>query len=91
MAFDLSSVLGGVGNILPSQNELVNNIVLGAVTSVVLSGLKSQSGQDALDPLHLFHKDGTSTIVGKTISAAAFASLPPASQAMLMAQGYSIV
>ena len=91
MAFDLNSVLGNLGNIIPSSNELVNNIALGAATSVVLSGLKSQGGQDAIDPLHIFHKDGSSTVIGgKTMSGAAFAALDPATKAQVLAAGYMI-
>ena len=91
MAFDINSVLGGLGSIVPSTNELANQIALGAATSVVLAGLKSSAGQDAVDPLHIFHKDGGSTIVGKTIAASAFNALDAAGKAQVLASGVSIV
>lgn len=94
MAFDigaLSGILGDLGKMLPSTNDLANQVVTGAVASVVMAGLKSQSGLDAIDPLHIIHPNGASTVVGgKTITAAAFASLPPASQAQILAAGYVI-
>lgn len=90
MAFDLGSVLGNLSSVLPTQNDIANQVVTGAVASVVLSGLKSQSGQDAVDPLHLFHANGTSTVIGKSITAAAFNALSPASQANILAAGYVI-
>lgn len=97
MSFDLSSlsVLGNsLSSMMPSSSDIVSNIALGAATSVVLAGLKSQQGADALDPLHLFHQAPASNpniAVGPTIAAAAFASLPAASQAQLLAAGVHIV
>lgn len=94
---DVTQLLSGLNlsAIMPTGNELLNNLVAGAAGTVVLAGLKSQAGQDALDPLHLVHKDpaagaASSTVIGKSITAAAFASLPAASQAQILAAGYVI-
>ena len=99
MAVNLTGVIGDLTNLIPSSNDLVQNIVLGAGTSVVLAGLKSNAGADALDPLHIFHHPaaadgtgaGTSTVVGKSITASALAALPAATQAQVLQQGYVIV
>jgi hypothetical protein len=97
----LGSLTSNIGSLLPSGSQLAENIALGAATSVVLAGVKSQGGQDALDPLHLFHKDAPpatptqlnnpNVVIGPTITASAFASLPPATQAQLAASGVHIV
>jgi hypothetical protein len=91
MAVNLTGIVGDLTNLIPSSNDLVQNVILGAGTSVVLAGLKSNSGQDALDPLHLFHKDGSSTVVGgKTISTAAFNALDAGGKAQVLAANYII-
>lgn len=94
MSFDLASFSGIVGDVaknLPSNNDIMNQVVTGAAASVVLAGLKSNAGQDAVDPLHLFHKDGSSTIVGKTLPASALATMGPDQIKALAAAGYSFV
>ena len=90
---DLSSFGGIVGDLvknLPTNNDIANQVATGAIASVLLAGLKSQSGQDAIDPLHLIHPQGGSTVVGKSITAAAFGALPPDAQAKILAAGYVI-
>jgi len=92
MAIALTGVLGDLSSAIPSSTDILQQVMIGAGASVVLAGLKSQSGLDAVDPLHIIHKDQpTSVVVGKTISAAAFSALSPAAQAQIMAGGYSIV
>lgn len=98
MGFDISSlnVLGNsLSSMIPDSSSILSNIALGAATSVVVAGFKSQQGQDALDPLHLFHHDqpanNPNAVVGATISASAFAALPPATQSQLIASGVHIV
>lgn len=102
---DISSALSGVNlsAIMPSSTELLNNIALGAATSVVLAGVKSKAGQQALDPLGLFphpaegapaappNVNNPAAIVGPTITASAFAQLPPGVAAQLTAAGVHIV
>lgn len=91
MAFDigaLTGILGDLGKVLPSQNDLANQLVTGAVGSVLMAGLKSQSGLDAIDPLHLIHPNGSQTVVGSrtTISAAVLATMPADARAAVLAQ-----
>lgn len=93
---DVSSVLSNVNlnALLPSSGEILNNLALGAATSVVLAGIKTSAGKDALDPLGLFHgkeSNNPSAVVGPTITASAFAMLPPATQAQLTASGVHII
>ena len=103
MNLDLNSVSNALSSYMPSGNALVQNIALGAATSVVLAGLKQQVGSGAMDPLNLFphpaaapaapaaQSNNPSAVVGPTITASAFASLPPATQAQLSASGVHIV
>jgi hypothetical protein len=91
MAVALTGVVSDLSSLIPSSSDILQQVIIGAGASVLLSGLKTSAGIDAVDPLHIFHKDGGSTVVGKTITGAAFAALPPATQAQLMAGGYTIV
>ena len=87
--------LGTILSALPNTNDIAQQLMLGAGTSVVMAGLSSAAGQNAIDPLHLIFKTTTTapnTPVAPatnipTITAAAFASLPPASQQALLAAG----
>lgn len=98
MAFDISSlnILGNsLSSMIPDSSSILSNIALGAATSVVVAGFKSSQGQDALDPLHLFHKDAPANnpnaVVGATITSSAFAALPATTQTTLIASGVHIV
>src|SRR5512139_3658718 len=100
---DITGALSNIDltKILPSSGDLLNNLALGAATSVVLAGVKSQAGQAALDPLGLFHRNdpapqvaqanNPSVVIGPTVTASAFAMLPPATQAQLTASGVHII
>jgi hypothetical protein len=103
MAIALTGVLSDLTSLLPSSGDLLQQVLLGAGASVVLSGLKSQAGLDAIDPLHLIPRPAVpatatapaqpaavSAVIGKSITVAAFASLPAASQAAVLAAGYVI-
>lgn len=90
MAVDLTGVLADLSSAIPSSSDVLQQVLLGAGASVVLAGLKSQAGLDAVDPLHIIHKDGTSTVVGKSITGASFSALAPAAQASVLAAGYVI-
>lgn len=93
MAVDLSSFGGVIGDLvknLPTNNDIASQVATGAIASVLLAGLKSQAGQDALDPLHLIHPAGGSTVVGKSISSAAFNALSPTDKTAVLAAGYVI-
>jgi hypothetical protein len=95
----LSSLTSSLGALVPNSSDILQNVALGAATSVVMAGMKSQAGADALDPLQLFHKDAPqvspannpNAVVGATITASAFAALPAGTQAQLTAAGVHIV
>jgi hypothetical protein len=91
MSVSLTGVVGDLSNLIPSSSDVLQQVIVGAGASVVLAGLKTNAGVDAIDPLHIFHKDGGSTIVGKTIPASAFNTLDAAGKAQVLAAGTSIV
>lgn len=91
MGVNITGIFSDLQNLVPSQSDILNQVLAGAAGTVVLSGLKSNAGQDAVDPLHLFHKDGSSTVIGPTIPASVFSALPAAQQQALMAQKYVVV
>lgn len=95
----LTGIVGDLTSLIPSSGDLINQVIVGAGASVVLAGLKSNAGQDAVDPFHIFHHPapdgattgGVSTVVGKSITASALAALPAATQAQILQQGYVIL
>lgn len=95
----LTGIVSDLTSLVPSSSDLINQVIVGAGASVVLAGLKSNAGQDAVDPFHIFHHpaptDGTaggvSTVVGKSITASALAALPASTQAQVLQQGYVIL
>ncbi len=104
MAIPLTGIVGDLSNLVPSGSDLLQQIILGAGASVVLSGLKTAGGQEAIDPLHFFHKPAveatpttpatpatSSVVVGKTVMGSVFATLTPAIQDRMMSQGYTVV
>ena len=95
MAVDLTGILGSLTSAIPSSSDILQQVIIGAGASVALAGLKSQAGLDAIDPLQIIHKDAPNNnpnnMVGATVTASAFAALPPASQAALAAGGVHIV
>lgn len=91
MAVNLTGVLSDLASAIPSSSDVLQQVLLGAGASVVLAGLKTNAGLDAVDPLHIIHKDGTQTVSGgKSISAAAFAALPADAQSRVLAAGYVV-
>ena len=95
MGINLSSLSGLVsqlGNLLPSGASIVENLVVGAATNTVVKGLQA-GGADALDPLHLFPHpaNNPASVQSPTITASAFATLPPAAQATFLTAGGHIV
>lgn len=94
MAFDPMAVLTSLGGAGGLSSNLIQNIALGAGTSVVLAGLKTNAGMDAIDPLHLIPGHAAnpngSVVVGKSITSAAFNALTPAAQTQVLQQGYVI-
>jgi len=90
---DLSGLASQLGGLLPSNDSLIKGLVGSAVLGVVGAGLKSEAGQNSVDPLHLiFHPQGSVQATTKpTISAAAFGALPADARAQLLAQGVAIL
>lgn len=92
------TMLSGILSSMPSASAIAANVATGVAGTVILSGLQSQGGQNALDPLHLVFKPNTATttagvttsVATPTISAAAFAALPAAQQAAVLAAGAHI-
>lgn len=95
MSVNLTGVLSDLSSAIPSSNDVLQQVLVGAGASVVLAGLKTNAGMDAIDPLHIIHKDtpnnNPNNVVGPTITASAFGALPPAAQAQVLASGVHIV
>lgn len=96
MSVNLTGILGDLSSALPSTQDVLQNVLVGAGASVVLAGLKTNAGLDAIDPLHIIHKDAngnaTSTVVGgKSITVSAFNALDQASKTAILAAGYVVV
>lgn len=91
----LSALETNVAGLLPNQTDVLQGVVTSAAAGVVLSGLKAQMGNGALDPLGLFANthpaNNPNAVVGPTITASAYAALPAAAQASLVAGGVHIV
>jgi hypothetical protein len=104
MAVNLSGVFGDMANMLPSSGDILQQVIIGAGAGVVLAGLKSNAGLDAVDPLHLIPRPAVAAtptapaqpasvavVVGKTVAGSVFATLTPAIQDRMMSQGYTVV
>ena len=95
----ITGIFSDLVGLMPSTNELVQQLAVGTGLSVLMAGAKSSAGQDALDPLHLFHKDpapiaptnNPNMVVGASITQSAFQAMTPALQAQLIAGGVHIV
>lgn len=86
----IGSILGQLQSI--NLGDIASQMAIGAIATAGLAGVTSQAGQNALDPLHLVHKDGSQTAVGgKTISAAVFNGMDATGRAQILAAGYSII
>ena len=96
MGMNLTGIFSDVGNLASSisMQDVVGSIAAGALGTVVLSGVQTEKGQDAIDPLHIFHHAPTKTtgvVQGKVMAASAFSKLDPATQTTLLTNGYSII
>ena len=104
MAVNLGGIFGDMAGMLPSSGDILQQVIIGAGAGVVLAGLKSNAGLDAIDPLHLIPRPAVpatpttpavpasvAVVVGKTVAGSVFASLTPAIQDRMMSQGYTIV
>jgi len=103
---DLSSVTGlatSLTSALPAPAAIAESLMVGAASNVVLSGIKAQLApggslapfgsitQVASGSVATPQTNNPNTVVGPTITASAFASLPSPSQANLIAAGVHIV
>ena len=61
MAVNLTGVLSDLSSAIPSSSDILQQVLLGAGATVVLSGLKTSAGMDAVDPLHLIPRPATAT------------------------------
>jgi hypothetical protein len=104
MAIALTGIVGDLTSLIPSSGDLIQQVILGAGAGVVLAGLKSSAGLDAIDPLHIVPRPAVpatntspaipasvSTIVGKTMPAAALAGLSADQITAVGKAGYSFV
>ena len=100
MGLALSGIFSDIGNLAGSVSgqDIVQSILAGAAGTVVISGLKSQGGQDAVDPLHLFHHNppaggspATGVVQGNVITMSKFMALTPDQQKMFVALNYTVV
>jgi LPXTG-motif cell wall-anchored protein len=104
MTIAVTGILSDLGSILPSTGDIMQQVIIGAGAGVLLAGLKSNAGLDAIDPLHLIPRPAVpatdktpavpasvSTVIGKTVSGSVFAALTPAIQDRMMSQGYTVV
>lgn len=101
MAVIPTGVFADAANLLPSTNDLVTSLITGAIGTVVLSGAQTATGQNALDPLHIFHKPadtsaGTPAVNGtvkggNVMLMSAYLALSPENQKMVQAMNYTII
>ncbi len=99
MAVNLTGIFQDAANLLPSQNDLLSQLIAGAAGTVVISGLQSAQGQDAVDPMHIFHKPATAGAPatqgvvqgGQVMLMSKFITLTPDQQKMIQALGYTII
>jgi hypothetical protein len=96
MAVNLSGIFGDVAGLAGSISlqDIIAQAALGAAVTVGVSGLKTQEGQNALDPLHIFThpQSGTTGVVtgGNVMTMSAYMALSPTAQEVIRAQHYTI-
>lgn len=103
MGVNLTGIFGSVSNLASSVSlqDVIASIAAGTVGTVALAGVKSQEGQDAIDPLHLFHKPATenapavTAVVagtnGNIMTMSQFMALSPDGQKTVEALKYTII
>lgn len=103
MALNLSGIFADVGNLasgVTGQN-LIEQLLAGAAGTVVLSGLKTPEGQNAVDPLHIFiHQPTAGANTGQVtgvvqgsnvMTFSQYNALSPDGQATVRALKYTII
>jgi len=100
----VSGVLSGLGSLIGANasttassigQQLVQNVALGAASQAIITSLGHSDVQKILDPMgilpHPLSSGPAAPAAKPTITAAAFATMPPAVQQSLLAQGVAIV
>lgn len=95
----LTGVFSDLANLVPAQGDILNQLLTAAAGTVVISGLQSAAGQNAVDPLHLFHSPATATAPastgavsgGQVMTMSSFLALNPDQQKMIQALKYTII
>ncbi len=95
----LTGVFSDLLSAVPSQSAILDSVLAGVAGTVIISGAKSTEGQDALDPLHLFHHNPpaggapVSGVVqgGNVIKMSAWMALTKDQQTMFQAMNYTII
>lgn len=106
---NLTGLLGDVQGVASgiSMQDVLTQVVAGTVGTVALAGVTSSQGQDAIDPLHLFHKDAVpatanaaavpavsgviSGTTGNVMTMSTFQALSPDAQKTVVALKYTII
>lgn len=101
MALDFSQLTSVIGNALPNNTQIVQQVLTGALAGVAISGFQAQMKSGALpDPLHLATpaapaapqvNNTPAVTVSPTITASAFQALNAASQGAFLASGGHII
>lgn len=103
MGLNLSGIFGDISNAASSVSaqDVLTGLMTSAAGTVVVSGLQSQAGQNALDPLHIFTHPGnaatntpasTGVVNGPGVmKMSQFIALTPDQQKLIQAMGYTII
>jgi len=101
MALNLGGMLGDVSGLASSisMQDIIQSVAIGGLGTILISGAKSDAGQNTLDPFHLFHHAATPTTPpvtgvvsgGNVVKMSAFMALTPDQQKMFQALNYTII
>ena len=107
MALNLTGILGDVSNLASgiSMQDLLQSVAIGGLGTILISGAKSDAGQNTLDPFHLFHHEAAPATAtapatpavtgvvsgGNVIKMSAFMALTPDQQKIFQAMNYTII
>ena len=98
----VGNLIGATGATTASSvvQEMVTNVALGAASSAILAAVQHPDVQKALNPLGLTlpgvapapaATPAAAPVAAKTIVASVFGTLPPASQTLMLSEGYSVI
>lgn len=103
---DLTGIFSDIANAAGGINgqTVLDSIAAGTLGTVVIAGAQSQKGQDALDPLNLFHHPAapatattpatpavTGVVAGNVITMTQYNALSPDGQKTVQALKYTII